>query len=65
VKAFISNESHVTAKWVLNYKKFPVKRVIGLKTLTPLERENIMKKDDPDVFEFSGASVTILINYSH
>ena len=51
-KIFITNRTQVIAKWQLNYIKYPVKGAIGAKTITNLERENILKIDDPDVFEF-------------
>jgi hypothetical protein len=53
IKVFLSNITHVTAKWTLNYVKFPKKATIGYNTTTPWEEENLKKTDDPDVFEFS------------
>lgn len=54
---FLLNETPVTAKWTLNYVKFPQKSVVGFKTTTRLEQENLQKTDDPDVFEFSVSEV--------
>jgi hypothetical protein len=53
IKVFLSNITEVTAKWRLNYVKFPKKSTIGYSTTTPWETENMNKTDDPDVFEFS------------
>jgi hypothetical protein len=53
VKVYLSNSTDVTAKWKLNYVKFPKKATIGYSTTTPWEKENMEKTDDPDVFEFS------------
>jgi hypothetical protein len=53
IKVFLSNITHVTAKWSLNYVKFPKKATIGYNTTTPWEQENLKKVDDADVFEFS------------
>jgi hypothetical protein len=53
IKVFLSNITEVTAKWRLNYVKFPKKGTIGYSTTTPWETENMNKTDDPDVFEFS------------
>jgi hypothetical protein len=48
----------VTAKWSLNYVKFPKKSTIGYATKTNWENENIEKLDDPEVFEFSVTEVS-------
>jgi hypothetical protein len=53
IKVFLSNCTEPTAKWKLNYVSFPKKSTIGYSTLTPWEKENMEKVDDPDVFEFS------------
>jgi hypothetical protein len=53
IKVFLSNITGVTAKWRLNYVSFPKKPTVGYSTMTPWERENLHKNDDPDVFEFS------------
>jgi hypothetical protein len=53
---YLSNETVVTAKWMLNYVKFPKKQTIGHSTTTPWEIENLEKTDEPDVFEFSVTS---------
>mmetsp|Transcript_3584 Transcript_3584/g.2610 ORF Transcript_3584/g.2610 Transcript_3584/m.2610 type:complete len:224 (+) Transcript_3584:1049-1720(+) len=53
VKVFLSNSTEVTARWKLNYVKFPKKQTIGHSTTTPWEQENMQMTDDPDVFEFS------------
>lgn len=52
IRIYLSNMTHVTAKWQLNYVEFPKKNTIGYKTTTPWEEENMEKKDDPNVFEF-------------
>jgi len=39
--------------------KFPKKATVGHCTTTPWEIENIQKKDDPEVFEFSITSVSL------
>jgi len=59
VKVYLSNVTQVTAKWKLNYVKFPKKSTIGYSTTTPWEIENMEKKDDPDVFEFSVTEVSL------
>lgn len=53
IHVYLSNVTDVTAKWQLNYVKFPKKRTIGHNTTTAWEKENIEKTDDPEVFEFS------------
>lgn len=50
VHIYLSNITEVTAKWTLNYVKFPKKHTIGHNTTTPWEHENIEKTDDPEVF---------------
>jgi hypothetical protein len=37
IKVFLSNTTEVTAKWSLNYVKFPKKQTIGYSTTTPWE----------------------------
>lgn len=58
IKVFLSNQTEVTAKWQLNYIKFPKKATISKYTTTAWEEENLAKVDDPDVFEFSCDSVS-------
>jgi hypothetical protein len=58
IHVYLSNETDVTAKWTLNYVKFPKKSTIGHNTTTPWEVENMEKTDDPEVFEFSVTSVS-------
>lgn len=58
IKVFLSNQTEVTAKWQLNYIKFPKKATISKYTTTAWEDENLAKVDDPDVFEFSCDSVS-------
>jgi len=58
IKVFLSNITEVTAKWQLNYVKFPKKATISKYTTTMWEEENLEKVDDPDVFEFSMDSVS-------
>ena len=58
IHVYLSNETDVTAKWMLNYVKFPKKSTIGHNTTTPWEVENMEKTDDPEVFEFSVTSVS-------
>jgi hypothetical protein len=53
IKVFLSNQTEVTAKWQLNYVKFPKKTTISKYTTTIWEEENLEKIDDPEVFEFS------------
>lgn len=60
IKVYLSNITDVTAKWKLNYVKFPKKSTIGYSTTTPWEVENMKKTDDPDVFEFSYTEVSFL-----
>jgi hypothetical protein len=53
IHLYLSNETDVTAKWSLNYVKFPKKSTIGHNTTSPWEVENMEKTDDPEVFEFN------------
>lgn len=53
IKLYLSNITEVTAKWSLNYVKFPKKVTMSKYTETQWEAENLKKVDDPDVFEFS------------
>jgi hypothetical protein len=53
----------VTAKWSLNYVKFPKKSTIGYMTKTAWDNENLEKLDDPDVFEFSVTEVREYLKY--
>lgn len=50
ITVYLSNITDVTAKWSLNYVKFPKKAVVSQYTTTEWERENLQKHDDPDVF---------------
>lgn len=59
IHVYLSNETDVTARWQLNYVKFPKKQTIGHNTTTPWEVENMEKTDDPEVFEFSVTGVSI------
>lgn len=59
IKVFLTNITEVTARWKLNYVKFPKKGTIGYSTTTPWEQENMNKTDDADVFEFSVTDVII------
>lgn len=52
-RVYLSNITEVTAKWRLNYVAFPKKQTIGYMTKTAWETENLVKHDDPEVFEFS------------
>lgn len=56
IHIYLSNVTDVTARWQLNYVKFPKKRTIGHNTTTEWEKENIDKTDDPEVFEFSSTA---------
>ena len=58
IKVFLSNQTEVTAKWRLNYVKFPKKATVSKYTTTKWEEENLEKMDDPEVFEFSVDSVS-------
>lgn len=49
---YLSNQTEVLANWSLHYIKFQKKETLGHRTVTALERENIEKTDDPEVFEF-------------
>ena len=53
IHVYLSNQTDVTARWQLNYVKFPKKGTIGHNTTTKWEKENLEKEDDPEVFEFS------------
>ena len=53
IRVYLTNVTEVSARWSLNYVKFPKKKTIGHKTITEWEEENLAKTDDPDVFEFS------------
>lgn len=59
IKIFLSNITEVSANWALNYVKFPKKQTISKYTTTQWEEENLEKVDDPDVFEFSLAQVSL------
>lgn len=61
IRIFLSNVTDVTAKWGLNYVKFPKKSTIGYMTKTAWENENLEKLDDPDAFEFSVTEVCIVL----
>ena len=63
IHIYLSNDTDVTAKWMLNYVKFPKKQTIGHNTTTPWEVENMEKSDDPEVFEFSVTSVSTIKIY--
>jgi len=65
IKVFLSNITPVTARWSLNYVKFPKKSIIGHKTTTEWEQENLQKTDDPEVFEFSVTEVRYAISTWH
>jgi hypothetical protein len=56
---YLSNITEVSAKWSLNYVKFPKKTTISKYTETQWEAENLKKVDDPDVFEFSISGVSV------
>jgi len=58
IRLYLSNLTEVTAKWSLNYVKFPKKINISKYTTTQWEEENNKKIDDPDVFEFSVSTVS-------
>lgn len=58
IKLYLSNVTPVTAKWALNYVKFPKKTTVSKYTETHWEEENQQKVDDPDVFEFSVSGVS-------
>ena len=59
IKIFLSNITEVSANWTLNYVKFPKKQTISKYTTTQWEEENLEKVDDPEVFEFSLAQVSL------
>lgn len=60
IRLYLSNLTEVTAKWSLNYVKFPKKVNISKYTTTQWEEENNKKIDDPDVFEFSVSTVSFI-----
>ena len=60
IKVYLSNVTDVTAKWSLNYVKFPKKTNVSKYTTTKWEEENENKVDDPDVFEFSMSTVSAI-----
>lgn len=64
ITIFLSNVTEVSANWTLNYVKFPKKQTVSKYTTTQWEEENLTKLDDPEVFEFSEATVSITILYS-
>jgi len=41
IRLYLSNATHVTAKWMLNYVKFPKKSAISKYTTTKWEEENL------------------------
>lgn len=59
ITIYLSNTTEVTANWTLNYVKFPKKQTVSKYTTTQWEEENLSKLDDPSVFEFSDANVSI------
>ena len=59
ITIFLSNVTEVSANWTLNYVKFPKKQTVSKYTTTQWEEENLTKLDDPEVFEFSEATVSI------
>jgi hypothetical protein len=60
ITLYLSNITEVTSKWSLNYVKFPKKVTMSKYTETAWEEENLKKVDDPDVFEFSLSSVSVI-----
>lgn len=56
---FLVNESKVPGKWKLNYLKYPVKKLLGMNTMTAMEFEDTKKMDDSAVWEFSITEVKI------
>ena len=62
ITLYLSNITDVTAKWSLNYVKFPKKTTLSKYTETAWEAENLKKVDDPDVFEFSLSNVSFIYN---
>lgn len=56
IHVYLSNTTDVTARWQLNYVKFPRKQTIGHNTTTKWEHENLEKTDDAEVFEFSATN---------
>ena len=64
ITIYLSNVTEVTANWQLNYIKFPKKQTVSKYTTTQWEEENLTKLDDPEVFEFEEASVSIPASFS-
>lgn len=54
---YLTNDSTVPGKWKLNYVKYPVKKVLGLNTMTALDIEDSKKTDDATVWDFSVSEV--------
>lgn len=58
---WLSNKSIVPAEWKIYYVPFPEKTYFGAATVTKLEKENIEKTDDPDVFIFNRKEVFLSV----
>ena len=57
VTVWLANKSTVPAEWSIVYVPFPEKGYYGAKTVTKLEKENLKKVDNPDVFNFQQTEV--------
>ena len=54
---WLCNKSPVPAQWKIVYVPFPEKDYYGANTTTKLEKENLEKVDDPEVFSFDVSEV--------
>lgn len=54
---WLTNKSPVPARWKISYVPFPQKDYYGANTITKLEKENLEKVDDPEVFSFDVSEV--------
>lgn len=54
---WLCNKSPVPAHWKIVYVPFPQKDYYGASTVTALEKENLDKLDDPEVFSFDVSEV--------
>lgn len=54
---WLCNKSPVPAQWKIVYVPYPVKEYYGAATVTKLEKEDIEKVDDPEVFNFEVSEV--------
>lgn len=60
---WLCNKSPVPAQWKIVYVPFQQKDYFGAATTTKLEKENLEKVDDPEVFNFEVSEVEHLFNF--